>query len=96
MKTHFDIDFLESSTETLRAIAHPIRLAIIDLLHKNNQLTVTEIFEQLDIEQAIASHHLRILKSRDVVDVKRDGKNSIYFLAHKDYHTIVQVLTKVI
>lgn len=95
MKTHFNIEFLENSTETLRAIAHPIRIAIIDMLHKRKQMTVTEIFEQLDIEQAIASHHLRILKTRDVVDVKRDGKNSIYYLTSVEYYTIIETLTKV-
>jgi DNA-binding transcriptional ArsR family regulator len=96
MKTHFNIEFLETSTETLRAIAHPIRLAIIDMLHKKKQMTVTEIFELLDIEQAIASHHLRIMKSCDIVDVKRDGKNSIYSLTNEDFYTIVEVLTKVV
>ncbi len=96
MKTHFNIDFLETSTERLRAIAHPIRIAMIDMLHKKKQMTVTEIFEQLNIEQAIASHHLRILKNQDVVDVKRDGKNSIYSLSDDEYYTIVEVLTKVV
>ncbi len=96
IKTHFNIDFLEDGTETLRAIAHPIRIAMIDMLYKKKQMTVTEIFEQLDIDQAIASHHLRIMKSKNVVDVNREGKNSIYYLTDNDYYTIVEVLTKVL
>ena len=96
MKTHFNPDFLENSTETLRAIAHPIRIAIIDLLFNNEQLTVTDIYKQLKIEQAIASHHLRILKNKNVVIVQRDGKNSIYSLASNDYHEIIKTLIKVI
>lgn len=95
LKTHFNIDFLENSTEKLRAIAHPIRIAIIDLLHKRKQMTVTEIYEQLNIDQAIASHHLRIMKNQDIVDVRRDGKNSIYFLVHDDYYVIVETLMRV-
>ena len=70
MKTHFNRNFLEDSTETLRAIAHPIRIAIIDLLYNNGQSTVTDIYKKLKIEQAIASHHLRILKNKKVVNVK--------------------------
>jgi DNA-binding transcriptional ArsR family regulator len=96
MKTHFNADFLEDSTETLRAIAHPIRIAIIDLLFNNGQMTVTDIYTQLKIEQAIASHHLRILKSRDVVDVERDGKNSLYSLRKEDYYEFIKTLIKVI
>ncbi len=96
MKTHFNANFLENSTETLRAIAHPIRIAIIDLLYNNGEMTVTSIYEQLKIEQAIASHHLRILKSKDVVNVERDGKNSLYSLSKEEYYEIIKTLIKVI
>ncbi|MCB0546611.1 MAG: helix-turn-helix transcriptional regulator [Phaeodactylibacter sp.] len=96
MKTHFNANFLEDSTETLRAIAHPIRIAIIDLLYNNGQMTVTSIYEQLKIEQAIASHHLRILKNKDIVAVERDGKNSLYSLSKEEYYEIIKTLIKVI
>ncbi|MEZ4919064.1 MAG: metalloregulator ArsR/SmtB family transcription factor [Saprospiraceae bacterium] len=96
MKTHFDLNFLENATETLRSIAHPARIAIIELLYKNGQMTVTEIYEQLQIEQAVASHHLRIMKGKNVVIVQRDGKNSLYSLADKDFHAIVEVLIRVL
>lgn len=96
MKTHFNKDFLEDSTETLRAIAHPIRIAIVDLLFHNGEMTVTDIYQKLNIEQAIASHHLRILKNKNVVKVERDGKNSLYSLTDPDFYEIVKTLTKVI
>ncbi|MCB0571819.1 MAG: helix-turn-helix transcriptional regulator [Phaeodactylibacter sp.] len=96
MKTHFNNNFLEDSTETLRAIAHPIRIAMIDLLFNNRQMTVTDIYSQLKIEQAIASHHLRILKSKNIVNVERDGKNSLYSLCKEEYYEIIKTLIKVI
>ena len=96
MKTHFSVQFLENSTETLRAIAHPIRIAIVDLLFTNEQLTVTEIYQKLNIEQAIASHHLRILKNRNIVTVQREGKNSLYSLTNPEFFEIIKTLTKVI
>jgi len=92
MKTHFDIEFLEDATEKLKAIAHPIRFVIVDLLFHNEKMSVTEIHEKLDIEQAVASHHLRILKNQSVLAVSRDGKNSYYSLAHPSYYKIVQAL----
>jgi ArsR family transcriptional regulator len=94
MKTHFNLNFLEEATETLRAIAHPIRLAIIEMLERRNQMNVTEIFEELEIEQAIASHHLRILKDKNVVYLKRVGKNSYYYLSNSNYKTIIDYLLK--
>lgn len=96
MKSSLNESFLENSAETLRAIAHPYRIAIIDLLHTHGQLSVTDIYTKLNIEQAVASHHLRIMKSRSVVVVKRDGKNSLYALSDNEYYEIVRSLTKVI
>ncbi len=96
MKTHFNKGFLENATETLRAIAHPIRIAILDLLFANQKMTVTDIYTKLRIEQAIASHHLRILKNKQVVEVERDGKNSLYYLSNPEYYEIVRTLMKVL
>lgn len=94
MKTSYTLQFLEETTETMRAIAHPIRIAIIELLYRNGKMSVTEIYEHLDIEQAVASHHLRILKSRDVVSVQRDQKFSLYSLANPGFFEIIQILGK--
>jgi ArsR family transcriptional regulator len=96
MKTTFDISFLENSTETLRSIAHPIRIEVINLLHENGKMTVTEIYEQLQIDQAVASHHLKIMKNKAIVKVERDGRNSLYSLTTPDFHRIVAILTKVL
>jgi len=94
MKTHFDIQFLENATETLRSIAHPIRIAIIHMLHEHKKLSVSDIHDKLDIEQAVASHHLRILKNKKVVTVHRSGNRSFYSLHNSDYHKIIQLLVK--
>lgn len=96
MKTPNQTALLRESSETLRAIAHPLRLRIIELLHQNKQLTVTEIHQALQIEQAVASHHLRILKNKRVVDLERDGKNSLYFLANPAFYDIVRILNETI
>lgn len=92
---NLDMSFLEHATETLRAVAHPLRLAIIDMLYEQKEMSVTEIHEQLDIEQAVASHHLRIMKDRNVVQVKRDGKSSYYSLASEEFYTVYEVMRKI-
>ena len=92
----YTFQFLESSTETLRAIAHPHRLLIMEMLYHGKSLNVTEIYEKLGIEQAVACHHLRILKDRGVVQVRRDGKNSNYSLTDERYYKIIQVLSELL
>lgn len=93
MNSKYDIDFLEDVTEKLKAIAHPIRFTMVDLLYTEKKLSVTDIHEKLGIEQAVASHHLRILKSQDIVKVSRDGKNSFYSLTKKSYYSIIKELS---
>lgn len=66
------------------------------MLHQQKSLNVTEIYEKLGIEQAVASHHLRILKDRGVVQVKRDGKNSNYSLTSEEYAKILAILKHVV
>jgi DNA-binding transcriptional ArsR family regulator len=79
-KANLDIQKLEMAASKLRAIAHPMRIAIIDLLTENEKLTVTEIYERLNIEQASASHHLNILKNKGLLESKRNGKMILYSL----------------
>lgn len=79
-KSVLDIAKLEAAASKLRAMAHPMRIAIIELLTENQKLTVTEIYESLNIEQASASHHLNILKSKGLLESKRNGKMILYSL----------------
>ncbi len=92
----YTFPYLETATEMLRAMAHPHRLLIVEMLYQQKTMNVTEIYERLEIEQAVASHHLRILKDRGIVQVRRDGKNSNYSLTSDEYFKILEVLSKVI
>lgn len=87
-------DKLDEAANMLRAAAHPIRMGIIDLLQGEKRLTVTEIYEALNIEQAVASHHLRILKDRGILNSQRDGKNTYYFLKHQRLSQVVNCVER--
>ncbi len=88
------LEKLENASEMLKAIAHPIRIAIVDMLSKNKSLSVTEIHEALNIEQAVASHHLSILKNKGVLLSERSGKNSFYSLKHQRLSQIIECIDK--
>lgn len=96
MNSRFDGTFLLTATEVLRAIAHPIRINIIDLLSRHDELAVKEIHEALDISQSVVSHHLRIIKDKGVVEAKRDGKNTFYSLRVKEYQQVIDTLETVL
>jgi DNA-binding transcriptional ArsR family regulator len=92
--TEFTVEQLEEAANMLKAIAHPMRIAIINYLEGGKKLTVTEIHELLKIEQSTTSHHLGILKDKGVLSSKREGKNTFYFLKHENLGQIVECLNK--
>jgi len=85
---------LETAANMLKAIAHPMRIAILNYLEDGKKLTVTEIHELLQIEQSTTSHHLGILKDKGVLASKRDGKNTYYFLKHEKLSHIVECISQ--
>jgi DNA-binding transcriptional ArsR family regulator len=88
------IEQLEEAANMLKAIAHPMRIAILNYLDNGKKLTVTEIHELLGIEQSTTSHHLGILKDKGVLCSKREGKNTYYFLKHANLSNIVDCVSK--
>lgn len=95
--TSLELHQIEQAADMLKAMAHPMRLKIIDMLRNSQQaLTVTEIYQTLDIEQAVASHHLSILKNKGIVIVSREGKNSCYSLKFETISAILDCIGKCI
>ena len=94
LKGTLDVVKLEDAASKLRAIAHPMRIAIIGLLESKPQMNVTEIYMHLKIEQATASHHLNILKNKGVLASRRDGKNTYYSLRHSSLIQIIDCIEK--
>lgn len=93
-KKQLQLEKLEIAASMLRAMAHPMRIAIVDLLTVNKRLTVTEIYERLGIEQASASHHLNILKNKGLLESKREGKMIFYSLKHNRLMEIIECLDR--
>jgi DNA-binding transcriptional ArsR family regulator len=73
-----DIRLLMNAAEMMKAVAHPVRMQIISLLQKNKHLTVTHLQENLNMEQAIVSQHLAVMKKKGVLVCRREGKNAYY------------------
>ncbi|MGC8864169.1 MAG: ArsR/SmtB family transcription factor [Bacteroidales bacterium] len=93
-KAKLDIARLEAAASRMRALAHPMRIAIIDMLTDTPKMSVTEIYERLGIEQAAASHHLNILKNKGILISKRDGKKIFYSLKNATLMQIVDCLDR--
>ncbi|MDZ7743638.1 MAG: metalloregulator ArsR/SmtB family transcription factor [Bacteroidota bacterium] len=93
-KIQLDITKLEMAASKLRAMAHPMRIAIIDLLNVNEKMSVTQIYKKLKIEQASASHHLNILKNKGVLISRREGKKIYYSLKSRTLTEIIDCINR--
>ena len=76
----------------LRAVNHVLRQKIIQLLTKKKELTVSEIYVKLKLEQCVASQHLAILRKAEIVITKKTGKY-VYYSLNKDRISHLSELT---
>src|SRR5438552_8199264 len=63
-----------------QALAHPTRIAIVELLRDEGEVPVTRIYEQLGLEQTNASQHLAVLRSKQIVIGRKEGNQVFYSL----------------
>lgn len=95
MSKELDIERVERIAFVLKAVAHPMRVGIIDLLSQKERMSVNEITAYLGLEQSLTSHHLANLKMKGVLGSKREGKQIFYFLKLKEVVDLIATLEKV-
>jgi len=71
--------FYELKAEIIHAVAHPIRLAIIEFLSQGEQC-VCDIVDHVGARRSNVSRHLSVMLKAGVVDCRKDGLKVIYSL----------------
>jgi ArsR family transcriptional regulator len=82
---------VESRAATFGALSDPIRLSILDHLHRD-QRCVCELQEALDIAPNLLSYHLRILREAGLVESTRRGRWVDYRLSDGAAATVAAAL----
>jgi ArsR family transcriptional regulator, zinc-responsive transcriptional repressor len=83
---------LDTAGELLRALAAPVRIAIVLQLQQSARC-VHELVDALDVPQPLVSQHLRILKQAGVVSSERAGREVLYRLVdHHLAHIVVDAV----
>jgi len=83
---------LRSAINMLKVIAHPVRLAIVDLLTEKNRMTILEIQDALNLEQAIASQQITLMEDKGVLKSEKIGRSKYVSLRFPKMQTIVDCL----
>ena len=74
-------DMINRQARLLKAIADPTRMRIVKILSQHEgDVCVYELVEQFQLSQPTISHHLRILRDAQVIDLRKKGLYAYYYL----------------
>src|SRR3989338_2227696 len=83
--------------EMCKVFSNPIRLEILNLL-RGGELTVSDLIKKTELTQVNISQHLSIMKSRGIVNSRRNGLNIYYKLSNpkiiKAFDIIREILSE--
>ena len=80
-------------SEVLKALAHPLRLRLVDMLSKDD-CCVTDIAQSVQMPQSTVSQNLGILKKAGVIQPYKSGVKTCYKIANNKIISILNILRK--
>lgn len=69
----------QRAAETVKALAHPLRLRILAILCEADE-HVTDLAEELEVPQSVVSQQLRVLRMHGLVQAARSRGHAYYHL----------------
>lgn len=69
----------EIRSNIIRALAHPVRLMIVDIL-RDGEKPFSEINNVFQVDKSTVSKHLTVLKEAGIVSSRKDRHDTIYSL----------------
>jgi DNA-binding transcriptional ArsR family regulator len=79
--------------EIFQALGHPTRIAIVEYL-RLGEISVGQLCEKVGIEQANASQHLAVLRSKHIVETRKDGNQIFYRLRNPLVGDMLEMMRK--
>src|ERR1700681_2001050 len=79
--------------EFFQALSNPTRIAIIELL-RDGELSAGALIERLGLEQANASQHLAVLRSKHIVVNRKVGNQVFYSVRDRLILEVLDVMKR--
>ena len=80
------------AAEFAKALAHPARIAILEILAKRNTCICGDITDELPLAQSTVSQHLKALKSAGIIKGEIDGVRTCYCLDEENVAELKTVM----
>ena len=91
LKTTLTEQEIERYAETLKVLASPARLRIVNVLNES-ELTVSEICDHTGLKQSLVSQQLKNLRLNDIVERRKDVPKVYYSLKEKNVINVLKCL----
>ena len=85
---------IHGAAETLKAMAHPLRLKILCTLD-NNEMSVQELVERVGTSQSNVSQHLALLRDRGTLACRKDVNRVLYRIGDPRTLMLIDAMHKV-
>jgi len=85
------MDAYKKQTDLLKTIAHPTRLAVLEILRDGEQC-VCHMEAMLKLRQASISQQLMILRQSGLVEFRRDGLNMYYRVVKPEIFSVLDAV----
>ncbi len=76
-----------------KALAHPARVAILQILIESNSCICGDIVEELPLSQSTVSQHLKELKEAGLIKGNIDGAKVCYCINEEEWASAKEYLT---
>ena len=80
-------------SEIFQALANPTRIAIVEAL-RDGEMSAGKLIEKLGVEQANASQHLSVLRSKMVVVSRKVGNQVFYSIRDPALIEVLDILRR--
>lgn len=85
------MEIYEQETKLYKALMHPARLAILDLLREGEEC-VCHMEAAFGLRQAYISQQLMVLREAGLVEDRRDGLNVYYRVVHPEIFAVMDAI----
>ncbi|WP_281950929.1 ArsR/SmtB family transcription factor [Nitrosophilus kaiyonis] len=75
---------MKKLVKVAKALGDENRLKVLAFIEKNKEVCVCEVSESLGFSQPLSSKYLKQLKEAGIIDSKKVGKWSIYFIKEEN------------
>jgi DNA-binding transcriptional ArsR family regulator len=87
-------DLGKFKAEFFKALAHPLRIAIIDAL-RDGESGVNDMCDVLNVEQSTLSQQLAVLRNRNIVVGRKEGLNVYYSVRDTSVFKLLDVAKQI-